>query len=141
MSAIRILSFGSVFAVLLATGGYAAEQGYSPGTSEQDYSTAPHARTHQHAGFRRYGMTRELKVLWRTEMPKGHHLRNTWAAMTDAQKTAKVAELRAKWSSLDPRVRDAIAAKIRYKKAVGNKRGARTQDEMQELTPQPSPGG
>ena len=103
MSSFRIVSFGSIAAALLATGGYAAEQGYAAPTSEQGYAGAPVAKGHVHAGFRRYGMSPELKMLWRKEMStelksvaKGQRmsrLRSEWAAMTDQQKTAKVAEL------------------------------------------------
>jgi hypothetical protein len=103
-----------------------------------------------HAGFRRYGMSPELKLLWRKEMrtelksvPKGHRmakLRTEWAAMTDQQKAAKVAELRAKWTALDPRVRQAMLTKLQNKKAKGKRGGMR--DEMQPLsTTGPASGG
>ena len=132
MSLFRIVSFGSIAAALLATGGYAAEQGYAAPTSEQGYAGAPVAKGHVHAGFRRYGMSPELKMLWRKEMStelkavaKGQRmsrLRSEWAAMTDQQKTAKVAELRAKWAGLNPKVRQAMLTKLQNKKARGRQK-------------------
>ena len=99
---------------LLTTSAISAEHRQpAPATASEHY------RYHQR-GLR---LPHELKLMWRQEeraykksLPKEQRhgwLKAKWAAMSDSQKHAKIAELQVKWNALPAKVREKLLERKR----------------------------
>ena len=100
--------------------------------SAQPAAVDARAAHHRHGPGQRIGLAPELKLLWRREekprlkaLPKQERhgwLRAHWAAMSDKERTAKTAELEAKWKSLPATVQTAMLEKIRDRREARHMR-------------------